>query len=253
MQEIALINDIETNVIQGSISFPMYEELKNQALQVAEYVSSIEVTEDTVKQSKKLLATVNKSVKSLEDRRIAIKKELLIPYNEFEAQVKEIVGIVKEADTLVRTQVKELEEKEREEKQDKIEEIWNKRVQAYDFDFINIDKFLVPSHLNKTTSLSKVEDEMVTWLEKVNSDLKVIESLPDRKEILQEYIENIDLTVSMLLVNERKEKEKKVNEIYEENEDISQVYYFKIFNEKDTKLVELLLNENKIQFEKGIK
>lgn len=246
MQELALINDIETKVIQGSISFPMYEDLKNQALQVAEYVSSIEVTEDTVKQSKKLLATVNKSVKSLEDRRIAIKKELLLPYDEFEAQVKEIVGIVKEADTLVRTQVKELEEKEREEKQAKIEEIWNKRVQAYDFDFISFDKFLVPSHLNKKTSLSKVEDEMVTWLEKVNSDLKVIESLPDRKEILQEYIENIDLSVSMLLVNERKEKEKIVEKIYQEDKEIT--YYFQVFNEKDAKLTEMLLKENNINF-----
>lgn len=100
MQELILNDDIETKVIQGSISFPMYEELKDQALRVAKFVSSIDVTEDTVKQSKKLLATVNKSVKALEDRRIAIKKELLEPYSEFEAQVKEIVTIVKDAISL---------------------------------------------------------------------------------------------------------------------------------------------------------
>lgn len=153
----------------------------------------------------------------------------------------------------MRNQVKELEEQERDKKRQAIEEIWNLRLQAYDFDFVRFEKFLKSEYLNKTVSISKVEDQMVEFLEKVNRDVELIKTLPDRKEILQEYIENIDLSVSMLLVNERKEKEKKVNEIYEENEDISQIYYFKVFNEKDARLVELLLNENKIQFEKGIK
>lgn len=249
MDELILYSDLETKVIQGSISFPAYQQLKEQAMQVAEFVESIEVNDDNVKQAKKLLAAVNKSVKSLEDRRIAIKKEILKPYDEFETQVKEIVGIVKNADTLVRDQVRELEEQEREEKKNIIQEIWDKRVQAYDFDFITFDKFLQPEHLNKTAVLSKIESEMVDFLEKVNGDLKVINSLSDRKEVLQEYIENVDLSLSMLLVNERKEKEKKINEIYKNEE--QEIYYFKVFSEKDAKFTEMLLKENKIKFEKN--
>lgn len=243
-------SDVKIIVSKGVVKFPEYEQLKNEAIKVAEYVSSIEVAEDTVKQAKKLLATVNKSVKNLEDRRIAIKKEILEPYNIFETQVKEIVNIVKDADTLVRNQVKELEEIERDKKRQTIEDIWNLRLSVYEFDFIEFDRFLKPTHLNKTVSVTRVEDEMIEFLEKVDKDVDLIKTLPNGKEILQEYIDCLDLTVSMSLVNERKDKEKKVNEIYEEVE--VETYYFRVFNEKDAKLTEMLLNENKIKFEKGI-
>lgn len=248
MNDLILSSDIQVKVTRGSIDFPEYELLKRQAIEVAEFVGNIEVSEENVKQAKKLLATVNKSVKSLEDRRISIKKEMLEPYNDFETQVKEIVKIVKDADTLVRNQVKELDEQERENKKVKINDIWNKRINHYDFDFVDFEQFLTPSHLNKSTSLSKVEDEMVQWLEKINSDLEVIENLPNKKEVLQEYIENLDLTVSMLIVNERKEKENKVEEFYKEEKE--NIYQFIIFNEKDAKLTEMLLKENDIKFEK---
>lgn len=41
---------------------------------------------------------------------------MLEPYNEFEKQVKEIVSIVKTADEMVRQQVTQMEEEEREDK-----------------------------------------------------------------------------------------------------------------------------------------
>ena len=64
--------------------------VKQQALQLAENLQSVEVNEDNLKQSKKLLAAVNRRKKELDDERIRIKKVMLEPYQEFEEQVKEI-------------------------------------------------------------------------------------------------------------------------------------------------------------------
>ena len=56
---------------------------------------------------------------------------MLEPYQEFEEQVKEIVGIVKEADATVRQQVKVLEETERMGKETEIWDILDKRIKQF--------------------------------------------------------------------------------------------------------------------------
>src|SRR4051794_7228445 len=115
--ENELVVDIEKIVVkQGSIQFNDYENVKQQAIKLAEEIKTVEVTEDNIKQSKKLLAAVNKRLKELDDKRISIKKVMLEPYQLFEEQVKEIAAIVKDADQDVREQVKYLEEFERLEK-----------------------------------------------------------------------------------------------------------------------------------------
>ena len=109
------------------INFHEYEKLKSEAIMISDYLSQMEVTEDNIKEQKKILARVNKSVKLLNDRRIAIKKEILEPYTVFESQVKEIEKIVKDADEVLRNQVREIEEREREEKKKKLKDIFHQQ------------------------------------------------------------------------------------------------------------------------------
>ena len=61
-------------VVQGSIEFNEYEQIKMQAVSLAEEIAAVEVNEDNIKTSKKLLAAINKDLKKLEDNRINIKK-----------------------------------------------------------------------------------------------------------------------------------------------------------------------------------
>lgn len=84
MNTLPKINIESPVVTQGSILFPAYKKIKNDSLLLAQQIENIEVTEENVKQSKKLLAAVNKEVKNLESERVLIKKEMLEPYNEFE-------------------------------------------------------------------------------------------------------------------------------------------------------------------------
>lgn len=247
-----LMNLINVEVHQGSIKFPSYQDLKTQAEEVARIVSETEVTDDNIKESKKMIAAVNKSVAELEARRITIKKAILEPYNEFEKQIKEIVGIVKEADGIVRDQVRALEEIEREEKITLIEDIWNKRIEHYSFKGIfTFEDFLRPNHMNKTNTLKKIEAEMVEFLEAVKRDYEVINTMSDSYEILNEYTDCKDLAISIQIVNERKEKVKSIESKTETKKD--PVTIFIVEDNKDAKLTEMLLKENKIRFTKEIK
>ena len=103
MENELLKVDIEgIQIVQGLVNFNDYQRIKKEAEALAEQIKTVEVNEENVKASKKLLAVVNKRLKELEDTRIGIKKSMLEPYQLFEEQVKEIVGIVKEADAEVR-------------------------------------------------------------------------------------------------------------------------------------------------------
>ena len=111
----------------ATIEFNEFGEYKRRAMEVAEYISSITLTEDNVKEVKGTLADARKLVNALEDRRKAIKKEVMAPYKVFESQVKEITGIIDEADAQLRAQLREMEEREREEKQKTLQQLWDGR------------------------------------------------------------------------------------------------------------------------------
>jgi len=249
MNEIK-INEINTIIVtKGNIIFPQYDELKEDAQKVYDYLSTVEVTEDTVKANKKLVAAVNKSIKTLEDQRIRVKKELLEPYAGFEGQIKEIVGIVKAADGLVRDQIKDLEEIERDHKREVIEHLFDRRIKQYTFSEIFVfDDFLENRHLNKTVSIEAVEKELVEWLEKIQSDMATIQIIPDSKEVMTEYVACKDLNKAIKTVSDRKALSEKVGEVVVDAD--AEVYIYKIFDKKDSMIIEAFMNDTKIKFER---
>lgn len=253
MNTLPKINIESPVVTQGSILFPAYKKIKSDSLLLAQQIENIEVTEENIKQSKKLLAAVNKEVKNLESERISIKKEMLEPYNEFEKQVKEIVSIVKTADEMVRQQVTQMEEEEREDKKLVLKRMFEKRIRMYDFKtYFTFDDFIENRHLNKSLSINKIESEMVEWLTKIETELKIIETMPYADEIIAEYKETKNLAVSAQIVSDRHKAQEVIKEAKNDIKDdqLHTKITFTLFDEKDVKLVEMFMQQNKIKFEK---
>lgn len=254
MQEITPLEMQQQILVTiGKIDFPDYLPLKQQALELAENIAGVQVDQENIKQSKKLLAEVNKRLKELEDRRIAIKKLMLEPYSGFEAQVKEIVQIVKEADEIVRQQVRQLEEQERLEKQNELEEIFNKRIQHYGFDdLFSFGDFLQPRHLNKTVTIEATEKEMVAFLEKVEVDLCAMEHMANRWAVLDYYRQTKDLAASITLANEAEQRKQEINKSKVKKQAANQKIAFLVSvqcaNQKELKLLEMILQENGFEF-----
>lgn len=244
----------EPVVTQGTIQFEGFEKIKASAELLADHIQNVEVTEDNVKESKNLLAAVNNEVKKLDNQRIQIKNEMLVPYQSFESQVKEIVKIVKDADEKVRMQVRELEEAERDKKKETIRRLFDKRIQMYEFkNLFTFDDFLEPKHLNKTMSMNKVETAMINWLTKIDDDLAAIEKMDYNDEIIAEYQSCQSLAISVKRVQDRHEqvaKNKKVTYNEQAKKVSKSSFVFTLKNEKDAKLVEMFMETNNIKFEK---
>jgi len=242
-------------VTQGLVKFTEYQRIKDQAIALAEQIKTVEVNEDNIKESKKLLAAVNKRCKELEDERIRIKKMILEPYQEFEGQVKEIVSIVKDADNEVRQQVKRLEEMDRMTKYNDLDEIFQKRLQHYKTlqDLILFDHFVEPRHLNKTTSIDGAETEMIAFLEKTKIDFEVIGSMNYSSDILNAYMDCFDLAEAMRKVNQEWERKKAIENsgAIKKQPAENQIVYLvtvKVYTQKELKLLEMVLQENEFEF-----
>lgn len=248
-RNLAEIDNIQ--IVQPVIEFKEYEKLLSQAKQIANAIKTMDgVTEDNIKETKKTLARVNKSIRALNDKRIEIKNKIMEPYEIFNNQIKEIEGIVKEADEIVRLQVRDLEEKERQAKRKELEKIWELRHQHYELAKIfTFEDWLTPQHLNKSTSFTKTEEDMTEFLEKSERELNLLSKMENSEDLILEYKQIKDVGIAIEVVNKRLE-EKKANEKYlKDIEKTNGSFTFRVFGEKDKKLVEFLLRENSIEFE----
>ncbi|WP_099973870.1 DUF1351 domain-containing protein [Lactobacillus terrae] len=250
------IHEEQLEVVQGSIKFPEYEQIKKSAEQLAENLKSVQVTEDTLKTSKKLLAEVNKQVSALDDRRKQIKKQMLAPYSEFESQVKEITSIVKDASATVREQEKVLEEKYRKDKQSVLIDIYNKRTKAYNGFPFTFDVFLEQNSnvLNKSMSINKCEELIASWINDKNNDLEAIKTYPDNELLYGAYLTDpISLNnaiKSAAQIKESVEKARQVNKEYEAFEETSFDDYEE--DETVTKVFKITSTDAEIEYIKAV-
>lgn len=247
MNELVLTNN-DVVFTQGDIKFNGYESLMNQAKEVAGYIENIVVTEDNIKDVKKVLATSNKTIKELNDRRIAIRKELKKPYDDFAGQIKEIESVVNEANDKVKSKVKELEEKERQEKKETLKTIWQDKTQMLPYnDYITFERFFEERFSNKTFAISKYEEELNEFIEKTLKDINYLNTKP--KEYLSEYLETLDLQETLSNVDRRSEIQQQIEE--EEVDEITvgeEKAVFEITGKANIKLVEMLLDENEVDY-----
>lgn len=243
-------NDVSYQIPE--IRFPSYEQYRQQALALGDYIRSTEVTPENVKEAKSILADSRKVTDRLNRKRIDIKNDILRGYKVFEEQVKEITGIIDEADQELRGKVRELDEQERETKKEAIREIWTKRIGQYDrVEKLIPDAFerwLEPSYLNKTMTMKAVEARMSEWLDEVDVTIDTASNMGD--EYLAEYLSTLSLTDAIRNVTERKKLENLINSNKEDFED-EPTATFIVTGEKDITLTEMLLKSNNITYRKG--
>ena len=181
-----------------------FDELKQEiTAKAADYVNLV-YTADQIGEAKKDRATLNKFCKALSDERIKIKKDCLKPYEEFERKIKELDGIVAKAITNIDSQIKAVEERAKEEKQEAIKAFYNTTQHP---EWLPLEALFNPKWLNASTSMKAVEEEIMTILERINSDLDAIAKLPEYSfEALEEYKSTLHLGKAVVKANSLKEQ-----------------------------------------------
>lgn len=244
------LQDIE--VKQGEVKFPKYAETLQSAQKLNEALSTVEVTEETIKTNKKLVAEVRKEADKLDDVRKKVKAEINQPYVEFEKLVKEIVTTVKQGEDLIRQQVRDFEEKERQAKYDELMKIIELRLNHYTLiqqANIDIDLILEPKLLNKSVSMNKAEEQIVDKLENIDKSIRTLQTMDHADELVYEYSRNLDMNQAITTVNNRhKALEQMETKKPVQTTANTETYTITLFSSGDYIKLTQFMNENNITY-----
>ena len=197
-----------------------FDELKKEITKKAEMYGSLVYTDETIKEAKNDRAKLNKFIKALEDKRKDVKKMMIEPYTQFESQVKELVSLISNANNNIDSQVKSYEQKKRDEKLEKVREIYDKAMSVEGAegiaDILPFEKVFKESYLNSSTTFKLVTNEIEDLRDRVRHDLEVIneDASEYQFEMKQAYLKNLDMTEA-LSVKQRYEENARKKAEYE--------------------------------------
>lgn len=172
------------------------EELKAEiAAKVKDYEGLVYVGEAQIKEAKADRANLNKLRTAIEDERKRIKKLCLEPYNQFEAQVKEVIALLDRPIAMIGEQIEAAEEAKKAAKKAEIEELFK----SIGFqDFVTLEAVWDPKWLNATVTMAKIEEAMKARMYQIGTDVLTISELQEYKfEAMEVYKQTLDLNAAI--------------------------------------------------------
>lgn len=186
-----------------------YEELKQELVEKIAYYETLVYTDEQIKDAKADKAALNKLKKALNEEKIRVKKEYIKPFEDFEKKINEIISIIDEPVVAIDKQIKQYEEKNRQEKLEKVKELWRSLDAP---DGLTFEKVFQEKFLNVSCSMKVVAQYMNDAIDKFERDMQTLEELPEFSfEAQQVYKETCDINKAILegqrLLKIQKEKE----------------------------------------------
>lgn len=163
---------------------------------------SLVCTEDTVKEVKKVRTSLNKDLKDFEERRKAVKKAIMTPYEAFETVYKDCVSdTYKKADVELKKKIDGIENELKERKRTEVKEYFDEYLTATGIDFVTFEN----AHINVTLSASKksLKEQAKTFIDRVCDDLALIDTQEHKNEILYEYKQSLNVSGAITAVTNR--------------------------------------------------
>lgn len=162
--------------------------------QLAPYATMV-VSPEAIGDAKKTRAEIRKVGDSIDSLRKAVKKQWLKPYEEFEAQCKELTGIVNGAVSNIDGQIKTMENEVKEQKRQELLDFFTETSSDI-ADYITFEDVFDLRMLNSTFALKDAMGEIQRQLEDVRDCLSAIRSMdsPYEAAMLSEYGKSHNIT-----------------------------------------------------------
>lgn len=197
------MNELKVTVNQeaGKINCN-FAEIEAYAQEVKTRYSGIVVTEDSVAESKKDIATLRKLYKNLDDARKQVKERYMEPYQEFEKQIRESLEKIQEPIAELDEQVKEFERQRKEEKKQKIEQFFEEL--AGDMkEYLSLEKIYDKKWENKTASYMAIREDIRQVVDSCRMAVGTIQSMNSEavEEALKRYKLDMSLTNAISFIN----------------------------------------------------
>lgn len=191
------------------------ENISKEIKEKVDNATSLIVNEETVKEVKQVRANLTKEFNELETQRKQVKSAIMAKYDEFEEIYKENVSnLYKQADVELKEKIDNVENELKVEKELELREFYNQHYQANNI-YITLPFERMNLNITLSASMKSLKEQIKEFLEKISSDLKLIELEEYKDEILFEYQNTLDFAKSKMAVIERK---KQLEEIQKQQE-----------------------------------
>lgn len=207
------MEEIRVNVEQknGVIGFN-FEEIKEKLNSELEIYKNMIFTEESKTEAKKTIASLRKLKKSVNDKKLEVKKSFMIPYTNFEAQVKELDNLIDEPINFINNQVEEFERKRVEEKKALISEIYAEIMAEHEeaSGYLPLQRIYDSKWENATTTKKAITETITERVDHVEKDLGIIRSMGSELEDkgIEKYKATLELSDAIEVMNQyQKQKE----------------------------------------------
>lgn len=207
MQEINLLVEQKNGTIGGN-----FEELKAALKAELEVYKNMVFTEETKPEARKAVANLRKLKKSMNDKKLEVKKNFMVPYTDFEAQVKELDKLIDEPINFISGQIEEFERKRVEERKKLISDIYTEIITEHDTvaEYLPLQRIYDSKWENSTTTKKTIKEGIMKHVEHVEKDLATIRSMESEFEDkgIAKYKTTLELSDALTTMNQyQKQKE----------------------------------------------
>ena len=171
-----------------------FDEISNYLDSTLNKYQGIIVTEETIKDGKKVIADLRKGKKSLDEFRKKTKKELTKSVTEFENQCKELSKKFDEVIDPINEQAEQIEIKRKEEKKMEVEKVIKEVCKLKDVDNLPLED----SYLNKSTSLKSIKEDLIKVADNI---LLQQTTLKANEDLIKSKIEVVNTKYNLNLVS----------------------------------------------------
>ena len=248
------MNEISENELQLIITKKELGSLTTNAKAIKEKVkkilpnySSEFYDENNIDKAKSDKAMLNKTSKLLNEERIRIEKEFMKPFEEFKSEVSETCNLIKQASAEIDVIVKDVENKAKEQRKNKISQIFDENVNELK-DVLTLEKIFDEKWLNKGSFKEdgsfKLEEELINKINTIRNDLITIGELNSKYEIelKNDYLKHFQLGEVIRKNNELIQRE----EILKKQQEESKKELEQQHEEKVEKMLEKPVEQEKV-------
>lgn len=178
------------------------EALKPEIEKLTADALSLEVTEESVKEVKKVRADLNARFKALEKRRIEIKTQLSAPYDAMMQKYADCVKIpFDKADRELRDKINEVENRLKDIKTAEVKAYFDEYTASKNIKFLSYDRANI--NVTLSASLKSLKEEIKAFLDGIERDIEFMRDLEHREEIFVEYKKTLNAAQAFTDVNRR--------------------------------------------------
>lgn len=181
-----------------------YEEVKQWVMDGLAKYDGLIYDETQMAAAKKDRAALNKLTQAIDAKRKEMKQIYLQPYENFDAQAKELTGMIKERTAAIDLQIKDHEGRKKLEKRQRIiEELYTPMIGDL-AELVPYDRLHESKWLNVTCYMSTVSEELGKKIDRIISGLDAIGRVDLPPDIVEharvKFLENFDLASALSYV-----------------------------------------------------